>query len=168
MKKLFIVLFMTCIVGYIQAQTNNYVMRFRYHHADTLLTQQKLFIWGKSLNFPTYLDWKDAPFAIQHSASGGIGLFTDSTHSYASGENLGYIYLKSGNTGAFINDYHKSNIGYFVNNRTAKNVEIVQDANGLMMRTTASIGTNQEVVASFNDIFTLFPTDKTLQYLFSK
>jgi hypothetical protein len=168
MKKVLLVFLFSALVYMATAQTNNYVMRFKYHNADTMLTQQKLFIWGKTINFPAYLDWKDAPFAIQHTTTGAIGLFTDSTHNFTSGQNLGYIYLKSGSTGTFINDYHKSNIGYFVNNGTAKNVEIVQDANGLMMKAITNISTNHEIVVSFNDIFNLFPADKTLQYLFTK
>jgi len=168
MKKVLFVFLFTVMAFLATAQTNNYVMRFRYHHADTLLTQQKLFIWGKTVTFPAYLDWKDAPFAIQHSTTGSIGLFTDSTHSFTTGQNIGYIYLKSASTGTFINDYHKSNIGYFVNNGNTKNVEILQDANGLMMRAIANIGPNHEVVASFNDIFNLFPNDNSLQFLFYK
>ncbi len=168
MKKAIYLLIIVCISEFASAQGTNFEMKFRYQHRDTVLNQQKIYLWNNAGTFPAYIGWKNTPFAIQHSTIGGIGLFTDSTHSFSTGQDIGYVYIKAASTGSFMNDYYESNIGIFTNDAEAKNVEIVLMTDGLIMRALTNISPNTEIIASSSDILTLFPNDKNLIFLFHK
>lgn len=168
MKKTLFLFIIVCVSLLAKAQVTNFDMKFRYHHRDTVLNQQKIYLWNNAGTFPAYIGWKNTPFAMQHSTIGGIGLFTDSTHSFSIGQDVGYVYIKAASTGSFMNDYYESNIGVFTNDAENKNVEIVLMSDGLMMRALTNISPNTEIIASSSDILTLFPNDKNLIYLFHK
>ncbi|MFH0866470.1 MAG: SET domain-containing protein [Bacteroidota bacterium] len=166
MKKLFLLFLFSCFTGLVYSQAIvNYTMKFRYQNKDTLLSREKIHFWSKSGQFPAYIDWENAPFAIQPSAINGVGLFTDSSGSYTAGLDIGWAFIKVAGTGVFIDDYYESNIGMFVNDSQTPNAEIINTTQGLMMRAITTIGPNTEITASYQQILDLFPNDDTVKFL---
>lgn len=160
---LFLILFFS--VDIFAQQPDNPAWVFYYQNNDTLLSREQLHYWGQSGQFPTYLEWNNCPFAICPSPIDGVGLYTDSTSSFAAGQDVGWAFIKVAATGIFMDDYYETNIGMFVNDSQSPNVEIVTSPQGLMMRAITAIGPNTEIISRYQDIIDLFPGDNTVKFL---
>lgn len=167
MKKLLLFLIIAFLAGFAKSQTLNYEMKFRFNNRDTLLDKAKIFMWNGIGTFPPSLEWKNSPFCLQPSGE-KIGLFTNSTHSFTSGQDVGLAYIKVSSSGFFMNDYYESNIGGMVNDSETPNVEIYATSQGLMMRALTSIPANSEIIARYRDIVNMFPNDVTVKLLIHK
>jgi len=165
MKKLGLIFLIAFMAGFVNAQTANYVMKFRYNNRDTLLNRNMIHFWNLSGQFPSYLKWKNAPFAVRPSIISGVGLFTDSTSSFSTGQDIGWAFTKFSNTGSFMYDYIESNIGIYINDSQTPNVTITQTPQGLMMTASTYIAPNTEIVARYQDIINMFPNDESVKLL---
>lgn len=167
---LLLVVVMLLICSTIEAQsTKNYTMKFHYLNKDTILGNSQIAYWANTGQFPDYLKWVNTPFALQKTTSDNIGLFTDSTTSFSAGQDVGIIFIKVQNTGAFINDYIESNIGAFISNAGSENVSVNITGNGLMMKAINLIEPNTQIIYSYQDILNLFAGDNTVRFkIFSK
>jgi len=165
MKKIILILSIVFISGFVNAQTTNYEMKFRYHNRDTLLSRITIHFWSESGQFPAYLKWENAPFSIRPSNISGVGLFTDSTSSFTSGQNVGWAFTKFSNTGSFMYDYIESNIGMYINDSQTPNVSVISTPQGLMMKAATNIAPNTEIIARYQDIINMFPNDESVKLL---
>jgi len=133
-----------------------------------LLNRANIFLWNNDGTFPASLKWKNAPFYLKRDASGAIGLFTDSTNSFNSGQDIGFAFIKISSSGYFMDDYFESNIGLMINNSESPNVTIVSGSQGLMMQANTYIAPNTEITVKYQDILDLFPNDITAKMLIHK
>jgi len=167
MKKLLLFLIIAFIAGFAKSQTLNYEMKFRFNNKDTLLDKAKIFLWNGIGTFPGNLEWKNSPFCLK-PVGDKIGLFTNSTHSFTSGQDVGLAFIKVASTGYFMNDYYQSNIGLMVNDSDTPNVEIYATSQGLMMRALTSIPSNTEIILKYSSIVTMYPHDITVKMMIHK
>jgi len=123
----------------------------------------KFNLWSKSAAYPDYVKWKNQPFAVNPSSISGVGLFTDSTHSFSSGQTIGFAFFKVSASGNFELDYVESNIGSFVNNSDNPNMEIESTSQGLVLKAKQYIGPNTELTASYPSLINLFPNDPSVE-----
>jgi hypothetical protein len=167
MKKTLLLLILICWgAAFIHAQgvTDN-LMKFRYHNRDTILSRESIFFWSKSGQIPVYLEWENTSFALCKSTIRGTGLFTNTSGSFTTGQDVGLLFIKVGTSGKFIKDYYQSNAGYFVNDSQTPNVTVVSTSQGLMMQAISDIYPNTEIVASFQSIIAMFPNDPTVKFV---
>ncbi|MBL0310145.1 MAG: hypothetical protein IPP77_10845 [Bacteroidetes bacterium] len=92
-----------------------------------------------------------------------MGLFSDSTHSFSTGDTIGYAFFKIGSTGSFDIDFMESNIGSFINDSQTPNMEVLLTPKGLLLRAKQSIASTTELMASYREIIDLFPNDKSIR-----
>lgn len=146
----------------------NYEMRFRFVDPsgvwrDTMLSRMSYKYWSKSASYPSYVKWKNQPFAVLHSALDGEGLFTDSVSSFTSGQVIGFAFYKIGSSGRFDFDYLESNIGSFINDASNPNMDVVLTSQGILLKANQNISPGTELTASYEAIMNLFPNDQTVQ-----
>lgn len=147
----------------------SYKMIFQFRNGggvlkDTVMSSRlKFSLWGKSSDYPDYVKWKNQPFAVLQSNINGVGLFTDSTHSFSTGQTIGYAFFKVGASGTFELDYIESNIGSFVNNSDNPNMEVVSTSQGLILKAKQHIGPNTELTASYQSLINMFPNDPSVE-----
>jgi hypothetical protein len=152
------------ISGFSQVPVNHNWL-FTFNGNDTLLSREQIHFLGQTNQFPADLKWKNSAFSIRPSIIDGVGLFSDSIHSFGVGEDVGWAFIKVASTDSFMDDYYESNIGMFVNNSQTPNVAIISSPQGLMMRALTAIGPNTEIIARYQDIIDIFPSDNTVKFL---
>ena len=153
-----------------KAQTTNrpnYPLKFRYTNTagiqkDTILTRLAYKFWCKSTAYPSYVKWKNQPFAVLRSPINGVGLFTDSASSFNTGDTIGIAFYKIAGTGKFDIDFFQSNLGSFVNDADTPNTQVVSTPQGLLLQATQSIGPVTELTVSYQSILNLFPNDPSV------
>jgi len=174
MKKLFyisVIIFLLFNILEVRAQGSlpSYKMLFQFRNSngvlrDTIMASRlKFSLWSKSTDYPAYVKWKNQPFAVNPSSINGVGLFTDSTSSFSTGQTIGYAFFKVGASGSFELDYIESNIGSFVNNDDNPNTEIISTSKGLVLKAKQNIGPNTELTASYQSLINMFPNDPSVE-----
>jgi len=145
----------------------DYAMKFQFRNDNGSLRDTAMFsrfkfgVWSKSAEYPTYVKWKNQPFAVNRSPIHGVGLFTDLVSVFSQGQTIGYIFYKVGSSGSFDLDYMQTNLGSFVNNSAQPNTEIVSTPQGLLLKAKESISSNTEITASYQELLNLFPNDES-------
>ncbi|MDX2003300.1 MAG: SET domain-containing protein [Chitinophagales bacterium] len=147
-----------------------YELNFSYTDAgnvtrDTMLTRFGYKLWSGGTNYPGYTDWLNYPFAVANSIIAGVGLFTDSSSSFTSGQSVGYAFYKTGSTGKFSFDYVETNLGSFINDSQTPNLDILVTSDGIVLRANQAIGPNTELTANYRALIALFPQDASLKAL---
>ena len=142
-----------------------YPMKFQYNtngrFVDTTFSKAYFRTWTRTAKFPGYAKWDNLPLAVANSSVSGVGLFCDSSSTFSRGDTIGFAFYKSGSTGTFSLDYIESNLGTFVNNSSAPNMNIVKTSRGLMMVANCSIKSGTELTASYQSLINFFPNDAT-------
>lgn len=147
------------------AKLPDYPMKFQFRnsHGDlrdtSMFSRLKFTAWSKSSAYPAYVKWKNQPFAVNLSSINGVGLFTDSSSSFSTGQTIGYAFYKVGSSGRFDLDYLESNIGSFINNADEANMEAIKTDKGIVLKAKQNIASNTELTVSYQSIINLFPND---------
>jgi hypothetical protein len=166
-----LVLFILVVSGKVPAlsqATPKYQLRFQYADSagsikDTLVSRIKLAYWSKQSNFPPYLKWKGQAFAVLKSAIDGIGLFTDSTTTYNTGDFVAYAFVKRASAGRFDLDYIETNPASFINDHSEPNLDIELTGQGIILKANRPIAALTELTISYAALIALFPGDITAE-----
>jgi hypothetical protein len=130
---------------------------------DTMLSRFGYKLWSKSPGYPAYVKWENLPFAVLRSPLSGVGLFTDTTSSFTTGQVIGYSFFKINSSGKFNIDYLETNIGSFINNSGAPNMNVVQTSTGLQLVANQNIPPGTELTVSYQAIINMFPNDVSVK-----
>ena len=165
-SSLILVVFSLFHVHEIKAQNAipNYRMVFEFWDSqgvlrDTMMSRIKFKKWSESPNYPTYVKWKDLPFAVNHSSIDGVGLFCDSTHSFSANQVIGFAFIKKKDTGHFSVDYLETNAGSFINNSDTPNAQVELSEQGVVIRAISAITPLSEITVSYQELIDLFQGD---------
>jgi hypothetical protein len=145
----------------------NYKMLFQYRNGsgqlrDTMVPRIKYKVWSRASTYPSYVKWKNQHFAVLRSSIDAVGLFTDSTSSFSTGQEIGYAFFKIGSSGHFDLDYLETNLGSFINDSDNPNIEVVKTSTGIVIKAKQNIVPNTELVANYQDLINLFPNDESV------
>lgn len=145
-----------------------YQLRFQYADSagnvkDTLVSRIKLAYWSKQSNFPSYLQWKAQAYAVLKSNIDGIGLFTDSSTTYNTGDVVAYAFVKRASAGRFDLDYIETNPASFINDHADPNLDIELTGHGIILKANRPIATLTELTISYAALIALFPGDITAE-----
>jgi hypothetical protein len=165
-SSILLVLFLSLCSFELLAQSTlpNYRMEFEFWDSqgalrDTMMSRIKFKKWSESPSYPSYVKWKDLPFAVNHSSIDGVGLFCDSTHSFSANQVIGFAFIKKKATGHFSVDYLETNAGSFINNSDTPNAQVELSEQGVVIRAISAITPLSEITVSYQALIDLFQGD---------
>ena len=128
-----------------------YALKFRYVKSgelrDTMLVKLRLTLQQGGNEANLYMKWKTYPLAVARTEGRSLGLYSDSTASFTTGQEIGTLYFKRGSS------FLETNLKLFVKDGDTPNIELGTNANGdIVMKARQGIGANEAITISRSEL----------------